>query len=61
MHVETSYLDRARETLSESGGWLLHMGDGNYLVTDDEGTVRGLRGNDYVSDCERLQCWDETA
>jgi hypothetical protein len=55
------HLDAARAALDDLGGWLLDLGDGVYMVTDDEGTVKDMRGAGYVARCERLQCWDETA
>jgi len=36
------------------------MGDGGYLVADDEGVVRALRGDDFIAACEAAECWDET-
>jgi|SRR5882672_7342286 len=50
----------ARATLDDFGGWLLNMGDGRYLRTDDEALVRRLRGDKFIAQCEAAQCWDET-
>lgn len=60
-HLNTRDLDAARATLDDVGGWLLDLGEGNYLVTDDEGTVRDIRGQDFIDRCEAAQQWDETA
>ena len=60
MHINTSDLTEARAVHGDLGGWLLDIGDGQYLVTDDEGTVRDLRGIDYLATCESQQRWDET-
>lgn len=40
------------------GGWLLVI-DG-YWVCDDPGTIKDLRGQEWMDECERQQCWDET-
>lgn len=53
-------LTRTRATLDDLGGWLLNMGDGRYLRTDDEALVRKLRGDAFIERCETSQCWDET-
>lgn len=58
--MNTTDLDVARATLDVIGGWLLDMGDGHYLVTDDEGLVIDLRGEAFVAECTRRQVWDET-
>jgi hypothetical protein len=42
------------------GGWLLNISPGYYGVTIREDTVVNLRGEEWVSRCEKLQCWDET-
>jgi|DEB0MinimDraft_10_1074344.scaffolds.fasta_scaffold34887_3 hypothetical protein len=41
------------------GGWLLIETDG-YWVCDDPGIVKDLRGEDWMDECVRQQCWDET-
>ena len=53
-------LEKARAEQDEYGGWLLDIGYGDYLVTEDEGIVHDLRGPAYVARSEALQCWDET-
>lgn len=53
-------LAAARAALAENGGWLLDLGDGAYLVTDDPGTVHDMRGAKYMADCEAAKRWDET-
>jgi len=50
----------ARAMLNDLGGWLLNMGDGRYLRTDDEALVRKLRGDAFIEQCEATECWDET-
>lgn len=62
MYQTFADLSSARAAL-ENGGWLLDLGPAHaaeYLVTDDEGVVRDLRGQDFVDSCQHLQCWDET-
>jgi hypothetical protein len=53
-------LEAARRALRDRGGWLLMMGGGVCLVTEDERLVRELRGDEYLACCERLRCRDET-
>lgn len=60
MHTYCDTLDAARAILADKGGWLLDVG-GRYLVTDDEGTVRDMRGAAFLEACEARQVWDETA
>ena len=45
---------------AENGGWLLQTGDHHFTVTDDEGLVKDLRGEDFVHHCESCGSWDET-
>lgn len=59
-HLHTTDIDAARAFLTEQGGWLLDLGNGHYLATDDEGTVRDLRGDAFIANCETQQRWDET-
>lgn len=60
MHFNTTNLIEARAVLADTGGWLLDMGDGHYLVTDDPGIVKDMRGPDFIPTCEARQAWDET-
>tara|TARA_R110001606_G_scaffold211937_2_gene359607 strand:- start:152 stop:391 length:240 start_codon:yes stop_codon:yes gene_type:complete len=63
-------LDEARKYHHDIGGWLLqtahlsvnlHMQHGNeYIVTDDSGMVKDLRSADFISECAKAECWDET-
>ena len=41
------------------GGWLLIVAEG-YWVCDDPGIVKDVYGQDFLDQCERQQCWDET-
>lgn len=41
------------------GGWLL-MDGFEFVVCTDLGTVRDMRGQDFIDQCEHQQCWDET-
>lgn len=41
------------------GGWLLIVAEG-YWVCDDPGTVKDVYGQEFLDECERQQCWDET-
>lgn len=41
------------------GGWLLIDGF-DFFVCDNFGTVRDMRGQDFIDHCEAHQCWDET-
>ena len=59
-YKNTTCLPLARALLETEGGWLLDLGDGHYLVTDDRGTVRALRDEAFAVQCESLQQWDET-
>ena len=43
-----------------TGGWLLIKSDGWFQVETDEGIVKDLRGEDWMDECTRQQCWDET-
>jgi hypothetical protein len=60
MHVTTKDLQLARTMVRTSGGWLLDLGDGHYLATDDEDAVRDLRGPAFVTHCQQTGHWDET-
>ena len=42
------------------GGWLLINSDGWFQVETDEGVVKDLRGEEWMDECDRQQCWDET-
>jgi hypothetical protein len=59
MELYTGDLLAARNWLRDQGGWLLEIG-GEYLATDDEGTVRDMRGEAFLTYCEDYQRWDET-
>tara|TARA_B100000963_G_scaffold327190_1_gene314764 strand:+ start:106 stop:333 length:228 start_codon:yes stop_codon:yes gene_type:complete len=57
----------ARASHHEFGGWLLHTGhkscddfNDHFTVTDDEGLVKDLRGEDFLYHCEACGEWDET-
>jgi len=50
--------DKAKEYADLLGGWVL-MDDG-FIVCDDPGIVKDLRGQEWMDECERQQCWDET-
>lgn len=53
-------LEDAKEYAEEMGGWVLTGFDGaEYWVTDDEGIVIDLRGEEFVDKCESLECWVE--
>ena len=59
LHVDDFQdLENAQSYHEWLGGWLL-MIDG-YWVCDDPGTVKDLRGQEWMDECERQQCWDET-
>ena len=47
---------------AENGGWLLQTGytPDHYTVTDDEGTVIDMRGEDFIYQCESCDTFDET-
>lgn len=63
-------LDEARKYHHDIGGWLLqtahlsvnpHMQHGDeYTVTDDSGMVKDLRSADFIAECAKAECWDET-
>ena len=36
------------------------MGMFGFVVCDDPGTIKDIRGQDFIDECERQQCWDET-
>ena len=57
----TPNLAAARGAYDLLGGWLLDLGGGICLVTDDKLEVVILRDAACIDDCERRQCWDETA
>lgn len=42
------------------GGWLLVMSGGLFQVETDCGVVKDLRGCEWMDECDRQQCWDET-
>jgi len=44
----------------DNGGWLLDLGDGHYLATGDEGTVRDLRGPAFFTYGQQTGKRDET-
>jgi hypothetical protein len=55
-------LDLVRQHHEIDGGWVHTMDDSSkclYLLTDDEDTVRNLRGLAFIERCERQQCWIE--
>ncbi len=58
----TRDLEAARLEHEINGGWLLDLGDGLYLATDDEGLVWDLRGNMPASYWTALEFagYDET-
>ena len=58
--LNTRDLAEARAMLDQNGGWLLDLGEGHYLVTEDDGIVLDLRGSEFVAECKRQQIWDET-
>ena len=60
MHIATKDLQLARTMMRDNGGWLLDLGDGYYLATDDESAVRNLRGPVFVAHSQQTQRWDET-
>lgn len=45
LYETTDDLAAARRLHAEAGGWLLDMGDGHYMVTDDEASVREMRSH----------------
>ncbi len=60
MHMTTKDLQLARTLVRDNGGWLLDLGDGHYLATDDEGCVRDLRGPAFVAHSQQTGQLDET-
>lgn len=59
LHVDDFQdLENAQAYHEFLGGWLL-MIDG-YWVCDDPDTIKDVRGQDFIDECERQQCWDET-
>jgi len=60
MHIATKDLKLARSMVRNSGGWLLDLGDGHYLATDDEDAVRDLRGPAFVAHSQQIGHRDET-
>jgi len=53
-------LQLARTMVRDNGEWLLDLGDGNYLATDDEDAVRDLRGPAFVAHSRQTGERDET-
>lgn len=53
-------LEAARKALDTDGGWLLDLGAGTYLVTDDKPLVEGLKTADFLDQCKQRECCDET-
>lgn len=58
--------EEARSYYNAWGGWLLHTGhktcddpNDHFTVTDDEGFVKDLRGEDFIYHCEACEDWDE--
>ena len=49
----------AKELQAIKGGWLMIVDEG-YWVCNDPGIVKDLRGQEFLDECERQQCWDET-
>ena len=70
MHRIFNDLAEAQQYHAELGGWLLqtahlsvnpHMKHGDeFTVTDDVGLVKDLRGEGFIEQCEKAECWDET-
>ena len=61
LHIVTKDLELARTMVRDNGkGWLLDLGDGHYLATDDEGAVRDLRGPAFVTHGQQTGKRDET-
>ncbi len=60
MQIATKDLHLARTMVRDNGGWLLDLGDGHYLATDDESTVRNLRGPAFVAHRQQTGERDET-
>lgn len=59
-HTTTKDLQVARIMVRDTGGWLLDLGDGYYLATNDENAVRDLRGPAFVTHSQQTRQWDET-
>jgi len=62
MQLTTKDLQLARTTVRDSGKWrwLLDLGDGHFLATDNENAVRDLRGPAFVAHTQKTEQWDET-
>ncbi len=60
MYIATKDLQLARTMVRDHGGWLLDLGDGHYLATDDEDAVRDLRGPAFVEHGQQTGHRDET-
>ena len=60
MHMTTNDLHLAHTLVRDNGGWLLDLGDGHYLATDDEDAVRNLRGPAFLAHSQQTGEWDET-
>lgn len=60
LQIVTKDLELARTMARDSEGWLLDLGDGHYLATNDEGTVRDLRGPAFVTQGQQTGKRDET-
>ena len=55
--------DKATKCADLLGGWVLvdnTMGMFGFVVCDDPGTIKDIRGQDFIDECERQQRWDET-
>jgi len=46
--------------LRDGAGPMLSVWCRVYVATDDEGIVVDQRGREFIAECERRQCWDET-
>lgn len=60
LRIVTKDLELARTMARDKGGWLLDLGDGHYLATSDEGTVRDMRGPAFVAYGQQTGKRDET-
>lgn len=60
LYIVTKDLQLARTMVRDNGGWLLDLGDGHYLATGDEGTVRDLRGPAFFTYGQQTGKRDET-
>lgn len=68
---EFETLNKARAYLDSNGGWLINLGNTlapTFAVISDQEAIHwhrdgtfGVRSEDYVTACEMLKCWDETA